>query len=1279
MRFFSGKKAVDKTIAFAILLFQLFILTLSVSFYNYHLYSSDNSSLIYFQVDNINNLSGHSGRIFHSNGVPLYEFPASRITELSGLTINTSRLDHIIFNGFNVSFSASCDTVDIRVEDMDKNIYSEISLNKSYNRLSIYNVTFKAIYDMCEDDNSVLLVLNKTYPVFNYENIFFSYIPEKKDYLLVEILVKTETASYKTYYNFTSEYKSRAEFEFEPIAVCIYNETYAGFPAPQENTAYLIYNISQASGYENYLLRIDDRGYTIERVGSGYIRYSLGKCGQADIGAEYSSRDNLYLIMIDSSVFSYIYLNMVDLPVNMGFVNVKNIQKIFADTSAIGDDHKIIISNINGDFVDTIFYINMTVYLSGSITDGDRTCACRQPPCECDFVYYLFDFIENITKLRRVNLTDIPDEININLNHTYSQDATEVTNVFNITLHKTEIQPYINIYTHRKNAIIDKPWLSAFATANFPIRDCNITIVTPENSTVFAVYPTQLSFADKYNTTVMFNLSIGGDINQEQNSGEYRVLYYCKNNFVWENFTEILFIDKSRPEIKVMSNISEQRPSIIIINATDRYSPIKACKITLNKTYSYGWKKVYNNTASWEINLERGNYSLEVICEDVAGNWNKIYTTYFVNVTPELTEKDIVIDFSMDKIEYYPGDIIGSSDFPVTVSYKVRGISTEATIICSLLNPDNITVVDWTVLNYDTPGIFLIRDFYRFSSEDLLGKWTIICKTTREPFKEVYKEIILKIRDITPIPEPSVTPVVDVVVSEDVVSATPVVDVVVSEDVVSVTPVVDVVVSEDVVSVTPVTVTPKVAKNRVTGNQMLRNQAYSAMAKIKELIGKSNNEEAKKRLEALLSSCKRDYREKKYATCVKNLDAAQDIFYKYRNESENIGQKRYVLIILFFLSVAISAIIVPRLSRSWKNKQVSNYGYAGYGRNAPDIIKSQDFGGEAQDEVVLQSPYESNYYLKSRAYSYAYIYERSNYLEQKEGESRYKSEIDSLTLVEKLDKLYIGIDVLEPPVVPVTEEDKIVVEALIHKQQTVGDFVTLTRLGVFYYRRGDYTTAKYYFHIALNQNLEGRIVLRNMVETCLTLNQNKEALSYMIKLVEIDEIPSNLKKLAEIYMLLGRIDDAIRYVEKSLSQEPEDSEQWHFLAKLYTKKEQPRNAISALKKAIEHDRNNKELYLDLAYLYDQIDEKVTAEKTYERILEIDSLDLTAREWLFSYWMRLGLDYSDYFKSRLTADDLIAARKYLEKALRLDVADSRSFKMIKKRLSEIDIRLKQSKT
>ena len=129
------------------------------------------------------------------------------------------------------------------------------------------------------------------------------------------------------------------------------------------------------------------------------------------------------------------------------------------------------------------------------------------------------------------------------------------------------------------------------------------------------------------------------------------------------------------------------------------------------------------------------------------------------------------------------------------------------------------------------------------------------------------------------------------------------------------------------------------------------------------------------------------------------------------------------------------------------------------------------------------------------------------------------------------------------------------------------------------------------------------------------VKNSKMATQTLTRLLTMNPDDLRLKyKLAEQYENSGKIDDAINEYNNLLEQAPKEDLPWihKTLGYLYTKKDWPKNAIKNYLKALEFDKEDINLYYNLAELYGRTGNKNEADKYLTMAIDMKPDDIESR-------------------------------------------------------------------
>jgi tetratricopeptide (TPR) repeat protein len=102
-----------------------------------------------------------------------------------------------------------------------------------------------------------------------------------------------------------------------------------------------------------------------------------------------------------------------------------------------------------------------------------------------------------------------------------------------------------------------------------------------------------------------------------------------------------------------------------------------------------------------------------------------------------------------------------------------------------------------------------------------------------------------------------------------------------------------------------------------------------------------------------------------------------------------------------------------------------------------------------------------------------------------------------------------------------------------------------------------------------------------------------------------------LMTLGTAYSRLGRIDDAIRYVEQGAERHPERAEVWARLGQMTLAKGDTAGAEKAFRRAVEIEPSNASYLYNYGWFLDQEDRRAEAATLYERAIASSSLSFEA--------------------------------------------------------------------
>lgn len=139
--------------------------------------------------------------------------------------------------------------------------------------------------------------------------------------------------------------------------------------------------------------------------------------------------------------------------------------------------------------------------------------------------------------------------------------------------------------------------------------------------------------------------------------------------------------------------------------------------------------------------------------------------------------------------------------------------------------------------------------------------------------------------------------------------------------------------------------------------------------------------------------------------------------------------------------------------------------------------------------------------------------------------------------------------------------------------------------------------------------------LTRLLELYETVKNTKKVISTLKRLIKLSPDDISLKyKLAEIYGNSNKIDSAIKEYKSLISLVPKEDLGWIHkeMGYLYTKKKWPKTAIKSYLKALELDKEDINLYYNLAELYERTGNRARAEKYLTMAVDMKSDDIESR-------------------------------------------------------------------
>ena len=152
----------------------------------------------------------------------------------------------------------------------------------------------------------------------------------------------------------------------------------------------------------------------------------------------------------------------------------------------------------------------------------------------------------------------------------------------------------------------------------------------------------------------------------------------------------------------------------------------------------------------------------------------------------------------------------------------------------------------------------------------------------------------------------------------------------------------------------------------------------------------------------------------------------------------------------------------------------------------------------------------------------------------------------------------------------------------------------------------------------LEKNSEGpagQEYLLKLLKVYELVKNSRMVTSTVTRLLKLSPDDLSLKyKLAESYENSGNIDDAINVYNALLEEAPKEDLVWVYktLGFLYTKKDWPKNAVKNYLKALELDKEDVNLYYNLAELYGRIGNKGEADKYLNMAIDRKPDDIESR-------------------------------------------------------------------
>ena len=168
--------------------------------------------------------------------------------------------------------------------------------------------------------------------------------------------------------------------------------------------------------------------------------------------------------------------------------------------------------------------------------------------------------------------------------------------------------------------------------------------------------------------------------------------------------------------------------------------------------------------------------------------------------------------------------------------------------------------------------------------------------------------------------------------------------------------------------------------------------------------------------------------------------------------------------------------------------------------------------------------------------------------------------------------------------------------------------------------------------------------------------QYQEALTYILKAVEISPQAYFYLNLGRIYFSLNRIEESTKAFEEGLKLQRNDFELWFNYAFSLNAQERFEEAIEAYKKAIELNPKLAEAYNNLSKLYSaEKDDPHTAIEYYKKFLELEPNDMEVLYFLSVMYLKIK-DFENgwkFFENRLCREcSILTQEKELADKIRL---------------------------
>lgn len=159
-------------------------------------------------------------------------------------------------------------------------------------------------------------------------------------------------------------------------------------------------------------------------------------------------------------------------------------------------------------------------------------------------------------------------------------------------------------------------------------------------------------------------------------------------------------------------------------------------------------------------------------------------------------------------------------------------------------------------------------------------------------------------------------------------------------------------------------------------------------------------------------------------------------------------------------------------------------------------------------------------------------------------------------------------------------------------------------LANFHWQLGDVEQARAAIDEALSKYPDDRKLYLSMANSFLFVDQFSEAAKYLQRYLEKHPEDEKIRmELASVLIEAEKYDQALDAL-KSAPEDQRTPEMLYYMARAYSGQNMNREAVSALKQALELNPEFLEALVELAYLYEVEKDYVNAEKTYAAILDL---------------------------------------------------------------------------